>query len=402
MRAGVSADSFFQVPKPKPSVFQTTKMLHNILQGANEDGDSIGENDYQAITDWISENAGRYWFSDQGPLCSLGKGGVDIVVVDDPQMAELVAMSKDVAPNRPVFYRSHIQIRSDLVSRGDSPQAQAWSVLWKRIKGCDKFLSHPVDSFVPDDVPKEKIIYFPGTSDLLDGLNKSLNDWDWKYYGHLYNVQCLDKHKTQLDWENRPYIIQISRFDPSKAIDTVIDSYGEFRKRCTEAGMETSRTPQLVICGNGSSDDPDAARISSQAERQIKEKYQSLADDISVMSLDPNDQLLNALLSRAKIVLQLSTGEGYEVKVSEAQRKGRPVIGTRVGGIPLQVTHNETGFLVEAGDYKDVAGRMMDLCTDDGLWKRTSDAAVKKSNSDETTAVGNALMWLKLALEHCD
>jgi alpha,alpha-trehalose phosphorylase (configuration-retaining) len=155
-------------------------------------------------------------------------------------------------------------------------------------------------------------------------------------------------------------------------------------------------------CGNGSSDDPDAARISAQAEEQIEKHYSHLAKDISLMSLDPNDQLLNALLSRAKIVLQLSTGEGYEVKVSEAQRKGRPVIGTNVGGIPLQVTHDETGFLVEAGDYKAVAARMMQLCTDDALWKRMSEAAVKKSNSDETTAVGNATMWLKLALQYCD
>jgi alpha,alpha-trehalose phosphorylase (configuration-retaining) len=78
--------------------------------------------------------------------------------------------------------------------------------------------------------------------------------------------------------------------------------------------------------------------IYDQALDQIETRYADLSKDISVMRLDANDQLLNTLIAKAHVVLQLSTREGFEVKVSEALHAGRPVIATLAGGIPLQVS----------------------------------------------------------------
>jgi len=114
------------------------------------------------------------------------------------------------------------------------------------------------------------------------------------------------------------------------------------------------------------------------------------------MRLAPNDQLLNTLLSASHIALQLSTREGFEVKVSEALHKGKPVIATNCGGIPLQVQHGKNGFLVDPGDWKAVAGHLLDLWTDEGLYERMSTFA-KDSVSDEVGTVGNALSWFYLA-----
>lgn len=151
-----------------------------------------------------------------------------------------------------------------------------------------------------------------------------------------------------------------------------------------------------LSCGNGSSDDPDASRICAQVMSQVRTQYSHLADDISVMSMDPNDQLLNFLLANAHVVLQLSTAEGFEVKLTEAQHAGRPVIATDVGGIALQVKDEETGFFVRPGDAKDVARRLMQLTTDQDLWQRMSKAAANNVQ-DEATAVGNALCVYYLA-----
>jgi glycosyltransferase involved in cell wall biosynthesis len=128
----------------------------------------------------------------------------------------------------------------------------------------------------------------------------------------------------------------------------------------------------------------------------IYTKYSHLADSISVMRLPPSDQLLNTLLSSSYICLQLSTREGFEVKVSEALHKGIPVIATKRGGIPLQVQHGKNGYLVDAGDSKAVAKHLLDLWTDDGLHKEMSEFA-KRSVSDEVSTVGNALSWFYLA-----
>lgn len=125
---------------------------------------------------------------------------------------------------------------------------------------------------------------------------------------------------------------------------------------------------------------------------QIETKYPHLQNDMSVMRLDHNDQLLNVLLSNARVALQLSTSEGFEVKVSEALHAGCPVIATTAGGIPLQVTDGVNGYLVQPGDWNAVAGYLMGLFTSEELHERMSHAA-RTSVSDEVSTVGNALAW---------
>jgi hypothetical protein len=105
-------------------------------------------------------------------------------------MPGLIPMIKSLTPNRPVLYRSHIQIRSDLIAIPDSPQADIWNYLWGKIQHADMFISHPIPQFVPHTVPREKVIYLPATTDWLDGLNKPLSQWVTGYYGHIYNLQC--------------------------------------------------------------------------------------------------------------------------------------------------------------------------------------------------------------------
>ena len=114
------------------------------------------------------------------------------------------------------------------------------------------------------------------------------------------------------------------------------------------------------------------------------------------MRIGPCDQMLNALLSKAKIALQLSTREGFEVKVSEALHMGKPVIATLAGGIPLQVQHGKNGFLVNVGDTEAVADRLFELWMDHELYSRMSRYAAH-SVSDEVSTVGNMLSWLYLA-----
>ncbi|KAK4131279.1 glycosyltransferase family 4 protein [Trichocladium antarcticum] len=390
----IGVDLTWYVPKPRPGVFRITKNIHNILQGVSHPDQRILAEEKQAILDWINENATRYWFSEGGPLRSPEEGGADIVIIDDPQMPGLIPLIKKATPDRPVLYRSHIQIRSDLVAKEGSPQADIWDFLWSNIQGCDMFISHPIPIFVPHNVPREKVVYLPATTDWLDGLNKHLNKWDSGYYGHIYNVACHSQRMTELNWPARKYIIQVARFDPAKGIPTVIDSYAEFRRRCDDAGV--TDVPQLVVCGNGSVDDPDASLIYDQTMGQLETYYPDLVKDVSVMRLDPNDQLINTLLANAHVALQLSTREGFEVKVSEALHAGRPVIVTNTGGIPLQVKDKVNGYLVNPGDWKAVAGHLMDLFTDEELWKKMSHAAAT-GVSDEVGTVGNALGWFYLA-----
>ena len=69
------------VPKPRPGVFRVTKNMHNILQGVAEPGQRISEEEKATIIDWITDNAMRYWLTEDGPLRHPEEGGADIVIV---------------------------------------------------------------------------------------------------------------------------------------------------------------------------------------------------------------------------------------------------------------------------------------------------------------------------------
>ena len=57
---------------------------------------------------------------------------------------------------------------------------------------------------------------------------------------------------------------------------------------------------------------------------------------------------MNALQTRAAVVLQKSLREGFGLTVAEAMWKGTPVIGGNVGGIRYQIENGVNGFLVSS------------------------------------------------------
>jgi glycosyltransferase involved in cell wall biosynthesis len=77
------------------------------------------------------------------------------------------------------------------------------------------------------------------------------------------------------------------------------------------------------------------------------------------------DPFTAGVYDAADIVCQASRWEEvFGWVIAEAMAYGRPVIGTRVGGIPEVVSDHETGFLVERGDVRALAGKVVALIDD--------------------------------------
>jgi glycosyltransferase involved in cell wall biosynthesis len=118
------------------------------------------------------------------------------------------------------------------------------------------------------------------------------------------------------------------------------------------------------------------------------------------MRLGPSDQMLNTLLSCSRVALQLSTSEGFEVKVSEALHKGIPVIARDIGGLPLQIQHGKSGYLVRDDSKEDeirqTAEHIETLFADTDGYEKMK-AYAKGHISDEVGTVGNAVCWMYLA-----
>jgi trehalose synthase len=65
--------------------------------------------------------------------------------------------------------------------------------------------------------------------------------------------------------------------------------------------------------------------------------------------------------------------EGFGLTVSEAMWKGKPVIGGAVGGVPLQIIHGATGFLVHS--VEGTAFRIRQLLNDPEMSKTMGETA---------------------------
>ena len=380
-------DAHWYVLLPKKEAFDITKpKFHNVLQAVAAPGTELTQEDKAIYDAWLKENASA--FEDVFREAH-------VIVIDDPQPAGLIPYIKQANPDAKIIYRSHIQIVGRLASQAGTPQHTTWNFLWEKIQLADYFVSHPLKMFIPDNVPAEKIFYMPATTDPLDGLNKPLTEDQMSTYLKLFNALLLQEGQTPLD-EQRPYIVQIARFDPSKGIPDVLEAYRKLRDMLEK---QHKPIPQLVIAGNSSIDDPDGIPVYNLVWRILQsELYTDFADDVKVMRLPHRDQILNTLLRKSEVVLQLSIKEGFEVKVTEALMKGKPVVAYRVGGIPLQIQDGITGHLVEVGDTTQVAQHLYDLLTDKSKYQRMSTAATELAGKDYLT-IPNAICWLYLALQ---
>jgi trehalose synthase len=134
---------------------------------------------------------------------------------------------------------------------------------------------------------------------------------------------------------DRPIILQVSRFDRFKDPTGVIKAF-RIAKKYNDC--------ILVLAGSPATDDPEGELVLNEVR-----EYASGDPDIHILLLPAfSDRQINSLQRAATVVLQKSLKEGFGLTVAEAMWKGRPVIGGAVGGIPLQIVHGVTGFLVHS------------------------------------------------------
>ena len=123
---------------------------------------------------------------------------------------------------------------------------------------------------------------------------------------------------------------------------------------------------QLVLVASMAADDPEGWEYYEKSLRHAgeDEDIHFLSDRVGA----GNDIPVNTIQTAANVVLQKSLREGFGLTVSEALWKATPVVGGAVGGIPLQITDGETGYLVR--DNLACAEKVSLLLKDPALAKR--------------------------------
>src|SRR3954454_3999826 len=118
---------------------------------------------------------------------------------------------------------------------------------------------------------------------------------------------------------------------------------------------------RFVIAGEG--------ELRPALERQIHEHR--LQKHVPLSGFRPDVLSLHKAFD---IFVMSSLTEGLGTSLIDAMACGKPVVATKVGGIPEVVADGETGFLVQPRDHEAMARALISLLKDEALRKRMGEA----------------------------
>lgn len=301
----------WRVLQGRPDFFSVTKKMHNALQGAEINLSDQKKAIYEEV---VYQNAVRMHLDH------------DIVVVHDPQPLPIIRHYRKKAP---WIWRCHVDL--------SAPNRELWAYLKSYIDEYDAVVLS-LEEYAQAITPPQ--LFFMPAIDPFSIKNRALSDEEIEERFSHYGIP------TDL-----PLVVQISRFDRWKDPQGVIDA---FRIASREVPC------RLVLVGNVATDDPEGQTIFTEVSRQ--------ADDRIIVLSCQDSAFVNALQTRAAVVLQKSIREGFGLTVTEAMWKGVPVIGGDTGGIRRQITDGVNGFLVDS--VTAAAARIVQVLKDRDLRER--------------------------------
>jgi len=143
----------------------------------------------------------------------------------------------------------------------------------------------------------------------------------------------LARAELGLDSHSRVALF-VGRLVKIKAVDVLLTAWEMLR-----ASAVLSATDRLVIIGDG----PEREPLQAIAQRS------GLAESVAILPAT-DQQSIARWMSAATVFCLSSRNEGTPNVIVEALASGRPVVASRVGGIPELIVEGRNGLLVESGN----------------------------------------------------
>lgn len=201
----------------------------------------------------------------------------------------------------------------------------------------------------------------------LVGLSQAITDLTRDYYGiKLNNIPIVPNPIDTSFFKCAPLsqeentVLYAGRLEFRKGVHVLI--------RAIPRILEKAPQTKFVLIGNDCG-----------MKDYLLRKIQEFEIEKSVMILGqlPREQLVE-WYQRSSVCVVPSLCENHPYVVLEAMACGRPVIATRVGGIPEIVQHEQNGLLVEAGSVSGLAEAILRLSSD-GNMRDTLGANARKT-----------------------
>ena len=387
---GVGIDARWAVIKGDAPFFAITKRLHNHLYGTAGDGGPLDGAEREHYDRILAANAIEL-------VATIRPG--DLVVLHDPQTAGLAGAVR--AAGAKVVWRCHIG--------RDEPNAYTdagWDFLRHSIEDVDQFV-FTREQFAPSWVPRDRLHVITPSIDPFCSKNEMLSvpiaHSILQYVGLLggdANAPVpvftrpdgspgrVDRRVDVLQTgppppPDAPLIAQLSRWDHMKDMVGVLEAFAEH--------VDWSLGAHLSLVGpavHAVSDDPEAAEVLDECVEHWRALPQLMRSRVHLACVPMNDTdeaavIVNALQRHATVVTQKSIAEGFGLTVVEAMWKHRPVVASRVGGIPDQIDHGDTGLLLDdPADLETFAALIETLLADPGGAEAMGRRAYERAHRD--------------------
>jgi trehalose synthase len=290
--------------------FEITKGFHNALQGGKL---NLSERKKQIYLQ-VNDNFLRFTHLHH-----------DCVIIHDPQPLSLI---RTYRKRQPWVWRCHIDLTE--------PHKELWDFLKGFLLKYDQMVVSS-EKYFKDELPVGQRLMYPAINP-LSAKNRAI--------GEKAVLEHIKKAGIPTD---KPIITQVSRLDPWKDPEGVIDVYKRVKEKVD---------CRLVFCYNVASDDPEGLQVYNRVYRKAN-RYVKKRDILFV--LGNYELLVNAIQRFSDVVIQKSTREGFCLSVTEALWKGTPVVASNVGGLPVQIQDGVNGFLLEPNDVEGFAERVVHL-----------------------------------------
>ncbi len=334
-----------------PAFFGITKRLHNQIHGANGEAPPLDSADARHYEQVLAANADE--------LLTRVRSG-DVAILHDPQTAGLTPALTRAGVR--VLWRCHIGIdeQTDISRR-------AWEFLRPYLAAAHGYV-FTRRQFAPMWVPLARTWVIPPSIDPFSAKNAEIDadnvrailatvgitegdgthgpGWFVRSDGSRGEV----RRPGLVTGDGRPgrddpVVVQVSRWDKLKDMAGVMRGFAEHVLPGDDA--------YLVLVGpsmSGVSDDPEGAEVFAQCLDQwhrlpARARQRVLLVTLPLDDVEENAVMVNAIQRRATVIVQKSLAEGFGLTVAEGMWKGRPVIGSAVGGIVDQVAAG-TGVLL--------------------------------------------------------
>jgi len=173
----------------------------------------------------------------------------------------------------------------------------------------------------------------------------------------IYNSLALPSEQPEPLPFSAPRLLCVGRLVKDKGFDTALTAFALVAKRFPDARM--------VIAGDG----PASSGLMQLASRL------GLTDTVEFIGwVDPQKipELINTVTA---VIVPSRWDEPFGLVALQAAHMARPVVATRVGGLPEVVIHGETGLLVDREDVDALAEAIAFLLANPGIATRIGSSA---------------------------